>query len=77
MQASTGHGSNDFATAFGKRMGFWLSLKFIFPFILGLFMISAMIIGRKNKKYGKIAENVIKCVLAFLIIYFGMLKIYT
>lgn len=77
IQAASGYGGNDFETAFGNRMGFWLSLKFIFPFILGLFMIPALIIGRKNKKYGKIAEYVIKWVLAILILCFGMLRIFT
>lgn len=77
IQAASGYGGNDFATAFGNRMGFWLSLKFIFPFILGLFMIPALIIAHKNKKYGKIAEYVIKWGLAILILYFGMLRIFT
>ncbi|MBR1972773.1 MAG: MerR family transcriptional regulator [Oscillospiraceae bacterium] len=77
IQASTGWGGEDFATAFGHRMGFWLSLEFLFPFVIGLFVVPALIIGRKSKKYGKIVEYIMKTLLALLILYFGMRKIFT
>lgn len=76
LQASIGWGGENFATAFGHRMGFWLSLKFLFPFVIGLFAIPALIIGRKNKKCGKIAEYIIKTILVLLVLYFGMRRIF-
>lgn len=67
----------DFINVFGNRMGLWLFLIFLFPFIIGLFMIPALIVGRKNQKQGKIVEYIMKCVLVLLILYFGMRKIFT
>lgn len=77
VEALIGRSVESFATTFTRRTGVWLSLKFLFPFVIGLFVIPALIIGRKNKKYGKIVEYIMKTLLALLILYFGMRKIFT
>ena len=77
VEALIGRSGESFATTSTRRTGVWLSLKFLFPFVIGLFVIPALIIGRKNKKYGKITEYITKTLLALLILYFGMRKIFT
>lgn len=66
----------DFWRIFGSRFLFWSYLEFVFPMILGLLLIPAFIIGHKNKKHGKIAQYIIKIVLAVFVLWLGLTKIF-
>ena len=60
--------------SFTRNLQFYLSLKFIFPFILGLSLIPAFIIERKSPKYGELARGFIKALLVVIILFFWLYR---
>lgn len=62
---------------FTKNLEFYLSLKFIFPFIIGIFLIPAFLVERKNPKYGPMAHAIMKGLLVLVMLYFGLRRIFT
>jgi len=65
-----------FMRTFADRFLFWSRLKLGLPLLLGLFLIPAFWISRKNKKYGKAAEYIIKIILAILIFWIGLTNLF-